>query len=147
MLMNEHWIQKELGTLYGQRVVKEIERINTLYEVYDGPGQNWHPAGGLSYRPNKTITNFIKKLIKAEARFFASRAPEIRFAARDKADEERCGALTSYLNSVLDASGWRGKLIRAGAGLLYRKARGAEADRRAGQAAARGLPARAGICV
>lgn len=113
MLMNEHWIQKELGTLYGQRVVKEIERINTLYEVYDGPGQNWHPAGGLSYRPNKTITNFIKKLIKAEARFFASRAPEIRFAARDKADEERCGALTSYLNSVLDASGWRGKLIRA----------------------------------
>lgn len=111
--MNEQWIRRELGTLYGERVVREIERINRLYEVYEGRGQDWQTASGLNYRPNKTITNYVRKLIKAEARFFVSRAPEIRFVPQDAADAPACARMDAVLQKVLDDSRFRGKLIKA----------------------------------
>lgn len=113
LLINEQWIKEELGTLYGDRVVREIEQINTLYSIYDGPGQEWTTPGNLKYKPNKTVTNYIKKLIKAEARFFCSRAPEIKFKARDQKDADACEQLDDFLGGVLDASHWQGKLIKA----------------------------------
>lgn len=111
--MNEQWIRRELGTLYGGRVVREVEQINRLYDIYEGRGQDWQTAEGLSYRPNKTVTNYVKKLIKSEARFFASRAPEIRFVPRDGADADACARMNALLNRVLDESRFRSKLIKA----------------------------------
>lgn len=111
--MNEQWIRRELGELYGGRVVREVERINRLYEIYEGRGQDWQTAEGLSYRPNKTVTNYVKKLIKAEARFFASRAPELRFVPRAGGDGAACARMNERLNHILDASRFRSKLIQA----------------------------------
>lgn len=111
--MNEQWIRRELGTLYGGRVVREVEQINRLYDIYEGRGQDWQTAEGLSYRPNKTVTNYVKKLIKAEARFFASRAPEIRFVPRSGADAAACAQMDAMLTRVLDESRFRAKLIKA----------------------------------
>ena len=111
--INADWIKKELGILYGSRVVKEINAINKLYEIYDGPGQDWEIAAGLEYEPNKTITNLVKTLIKEEARFMASRAPEITFVPEESKDDDKCKALNVFLRDILSASKWQSKLIKA----------------------------------
>ena len=114
LLINEQWIKNELGTLYGQTVVRDIQRINELYNVYDGPGQSWRPASGLKYEPNKTITNNIKTIIKAESRFMMSRAPEIKFVPADAKQVEIGDQYDAFLTDVLNASRWQRKLIQAG---------------------------------
>ncbi len=118
-LINEQWVKKELGTLYGERVVQDINRINDLYAYYEGHKQAWAVAGGLDYNPNQTITNYIKTLIKAEARFMFSRAPEIRFVPKVRSEHKQEGvqpedAYNSFLADVLSASQWQRKLIQAG---------------------------------
>jgi len=118
-LINQQWIKNELGTLYGERVVKDINRINELYEYYDGTRQAWPVATGLEYVPNQTITNYIKTLIKSEARFMMSRAPEIKFVPRQKSKSAKNTVPTeetydSFLADVLNASRWQRKLIQAG---------------------------------
>jgi hypothetical protein len=117
LLINEAWIKQELGTLYGERVVKDINRINELYGFYEGYKQAWPVANDLGYIPNKTITNYIKTLIKAEARFMMSRAPEIRFVPKRQKNQRRSDAGDQYdtfLTDVLNASQWQRKLIQAG---------------------------------
>lgn len=120
-MINQQWIKDELGTLYGERVVKDINRINDLYEYYDGTRQVWPVASGLEYVPNQTITNYIKTLIKSEARFMMSRAPEIKFVPKEKQKVKRGQkqdapekAYNNFLNDVLNASLWQRKLIQAG---------------------------------
>lgn len=120
-LINQQWIKTELGTLYGERVVRDINRINELYDYYDGARQHWPVASGLEYVPNQTITNYVKTLIKAEARFMMSRAPEIKFVPKEKPKAKRGQtqaapeeAYDSFLNDVLNASLWQRKLIQAG---------------------------------
>ena len=34
-------IQAELGGLYGSEVIREMNEIIRLYDIYEGPGQNW----------------------------------------------------------------------------------------------------------
>ncbi|MEG2624106.1 MAG: phage portal protein, partial [Clostridia bacterium] len=114
LLINEQWIKKELGTLYGNSVVKDIQRINELYAIYDGPGQDWQIASGLKYRPNKTITNYIRTIIKAESRFMMSRAPEIKFVPKDSKQAKAGDQYDAFLTDVLNASRWQRKLIQAG---------------------------------
>lgn len=113
LLINESWIREELGGLYGEHVVREIARINELYAMYDGEGQVWTTRDELSYRPNRTITNHIKKLIKAEARFMMSRAPEIRIVPEDAQDTDAAAEIEGWLRGVLAASDWQRKLIQA----------------------------------
>ncbi len=113
LLIGEQWIKDELGSLYGEHVVKEINRINELYQIYEGPGQDWQIAPGLKYAPNKTITNYIKTLIKVEARFFVSRPPELKFIPQMAKDGDKCKKLNSFLTQTLSASRWQRKLIQA----------------------------------
>lgn len=108
------WIKRELGGLYGATIVQDINAINRLYSIYDGPGQAWSIASGLGYRPTQTITNYIKKLIKAEARFMFSRMPEIKFVAEDGMDNDACKQLEQWMLGVLNTTRFRKKLIQAG---------------------------------
>ncbi len=112
-LIHEGWIKEELGQLYGSRVVTEIEAINKLYRIYEGPGQVWETTEGLEYVPTKAVTNLIKKLIKAEVRFMASRAPEIKIVAENKADVDKAKALETWITGVLNSNSWQRKLIQA----------------------------------
>ena len=34
-------IMAELGGLYGNEVIKEMNEIIKLYDIYEGSGQNW----------------------------------------------------------------------------------------------------------
>ena len=67
-------IMTELGGLYGNEVIKEMNEIIKLYDIYDGPGQDWIIQEE-DYIPTRKKTNYIKKLIKEEARFLFGKTP------------------------------------------------------------------------
>lgn len=107
------WIERELTGLLGAQVTRELSEIVRLYALYDGPGQRWEPMrSGLDYEPTVKTTNFIKKLIKEEARFMMGVEPEINFIARDGArDGEAAAFLTRWLADFLRREGFGRKLI------------------------------------
>jgi hypothetical protein len=113
LLIHKSWIKDELGVLFGNRVVDQITKINRLYDIYDGTGQSWPVAGDLEYTPNRTITNLIKKLIKAEARFMVSRAPEIKLVPEQSEDADAAAEIEKWLTGVLNGTSWQRKLIQA----------------------------------
>ena len=67
-MVDMEFIQTEITGLYGNEVIKEMNEIIKLYDIYDGKGQEWN-NDELDYIPTKKRTNYIKKLIKEEARF------------------------------------------------------------------------------
>jgi len=112
MRYDMEWIKTELGGLYGSEVVGELSRLIRLYDIYDGPGQEWETENeeNAKYKPTKLITNFVKKLIKAESRFMVGRAPELRIdaEAEQKSDAE---ALEQFIARTLAENKWQRSLI------------------------------------
>ena len=53
-------ITTELGGLYGNEVIKEMNEIIKLYDIYDGKGQDLIVEEE-DYIPTKKKTNYIKK--------------------------------------------------------------------------------------
>ena len=51
-------IMTELGGLYGNEVIKEMNEIIKLYDIYEGTGQNW-TVDEKDYAPTKKKTNYI----------------------------------------------------------------------------------------
>lgn len=112
-LGSTEWIKQELAGLLGQQVTQDLSDIVRLYSLYDGPGQVWQPKKeGLDYDPTVKTTNFIKKLIKEEARFMMGVEPEINFIAKDgKRDGDAAAELTRWLADFLRREGFGRKLI------------------------------------
>ncbi|MBE6760237.1 MAG: phage portal protein [Ruminococcaceae bacterium] len=102
-------IGTELSGLYGQKVLEDMGHIISLYDFYDGRGQDWQTATDLDYRPTKLITNLCKKLIRRESRFMFGRAPELRILARDGSPLDEC---TAALNEVLTANAFPERLLK-----------------------------------
>jgi hypothetical protein len=109
-------LQRELGDLYANSLWFDIQKILELYNVYDGPGQDWKINKDLDYTPTKKITNLIKHLIKEEARFMFSRSPEITIqpVGDDDANKELCAKLEDWLRQLLEANSWQTRLTNAG---------------------------------
>ena len=112
MKYDMQWIKTELGGLYGSEVISELDEIIRLYAVYDGPGQHWQTEDEetAKYKPTQLITNFVKKLIKAESRFMVGRAPELRVDS-DAALKEDAEALEQFVAQTLAANKWQRALI------------------------------------
>jgi len=102
-------IKMELEGLYGREVLRDLAEIISLYEMYEGEGQIWEVADGLDYEPTRKRANFIKKLIKEEARFLFGREPEFRFAAADKEAADR---VSEFFKRVLAYNVFSEKLIK-----------------------------------
>lgn len=101
-------IRAEIGGIYGQAVLGEMDEILRFYRVYDGKEtQSAHSAVG-----QKARTNWIKKLINDESRYMCARPPELRVMPRDAADQEAADALTEWLEDMLDRNGWGNALLR-----------------------------------
>lgn len=94
------WIERELGGLYGGRVLREMDELIALYEAYEG--RLGAPGG-----PERVRSNWIKKLIKDEARFMAGRPPEIRIAPSDGARAEEAAQIERWLGGVLAENRWQ----------------------------------------
>lgn len=109
-------LKQELGDAYGAQVWADQQEIIRLYEFYEGKGQDWPTNSNLDYVPTKIIANETKHLIKEEARFMFSLAPEIAIAPREKneANIGKCAEFEAWLRSALEQSGWAGQLSKGG---------------------------------
>ena len=102
----------ELNGIFAQNVLSELTEILRLYSYYDGDGQVWYSNEELDYTPTKVVTNFIKKIIKKEARFMFSRTPEITIQCNDAPDKAL--QIQKYIKQVLDKNQFAKKLTMAG---------------------------------
>lgn len=107
------WVKTELAGLLGQQVTRDLSDIVRLYSLYDGDGQVWYPnSEGLDYKPTVKTTNFIKKLVKEEARFMMSQEPEIKLVAKDGKANEAVAEVENWLSDLLKNQRWQDKLIK-----------------------------------
>lgn len=101
-------IMSELGGLYGSEVLKEMHDIISLYEIYEGRGQRW-VVDEKDYTPTKKKTNYIKKLIKEEARFLFGKTPDFTIKHDN---EEQAQIINDYINNLLEKNLFQDKLIK-----------------------------------
>lgn len=101
-------IMSELGGLYGSEVLKEMHDIISLYEIYEGRGQRW-VVDETDYTPTKKKTNYIKKLIKEEARFLFGKTPSFTIKHDN---EEQAQIINDYINNLLEKNLFQDKLIK-----------------------------------
>lgn len=104
-------IMTELGGLYGNEVIKEMNEIIKLYDIYEGTGQDWI-VDGKDYTPTKKKTNYIKKLIKEEARFLFGKTPIFTVQVEDDKQQEQVEGINEYINKLLKENLFEDKLVK-----------------------------------
>lgn len=81
-----------------QKFKKELTEIELFYQYFDGfdvrdlnsdYGQTWKiNEEGIDYEPTREIRNFIKQLIKKQARFMMGKEPELSFSPIQNGQDE-----------------------------------------------------------
>ena len=104
-------IMAELGGLYGNEVIKEMNEIIKLYDIYEGTGQDWI-VDEKDYTPTKKKTNYIKKLIKEEARFLFGKTPIFTVQVEDDKYQEQVEEINKYINKLLKDNLFEDKLVK-----------------------------------
>ena len=104
-------IMTELGGLYGNEVIKEMNEIIKLYDIYEGTGQNWI-VDEKDYTPTKKKTNYIKKLIKEEARFLFGKTPIFTVQVEDDKYQDQVEEINKYINKLLKDNLFEDKLVK-----------------------------------
>jgi hypothetical protein len=104
-------IMTELGGLYGNEVIKEMNEIIKLYDIYEGTGQDWI-VDEKDYTPTKKKTNYIKKLIKEEARFLFGKTPIFTVQVEDDKYQEQVEEINKYINKLLKDNLFEDKLVK-----------------------------------
>ena len=104
-------ITTELGGLYGNEVIKEMNEIIKLYDIYEGPGQDWTTQEE-DYEPSKKKTNYIKKLIKEEARFLFGKTPTFTIQVEDDKHQQQAEEINNYINNLLKNNLFEDKLVK-----------------------------------
>ena len=111
MLDVNNLIRMELTGLYGNEVIEEMNKIIKLYDAYEGGGQKWE-LDTTDYTPTVKKTNYIKKLIKEEARFLFGKPPIFTVQNGDEVENESATKVTEYINNVLEKNLFKDKLIK-----------------------------------
>ena len=88
-----------------------MNEIINLYNVYEGSGQNWITEEE-DYIPAKKKTNYIKKLIKEEARFLFGKTPIFTVQVEDDKHQEQAEEINNYINDVLKNNLFEDKLVK-----------------------------------
>ena len=104
-------IMTELGGLYGSEVIKEMDEIIKLYDIYEGQGQDW-TVEEEDYIPTKKKTNYIKKLIKEEARFLFGKTPVFTVQVEDDKHQQQAEEINNYINNLLKNNLFEDKLVK-----------------------------------
>ncbi|MGL5641223.1 MAG: phage portal protein [Paraclostridium sp.] len=105
-------IKSELEGLYGSEVIKEHSDIINLYDIYEGPGQDW-VVDEEDYVPTKKKVNYIKKLIKEEARVLFGKAPTFSISVDDDTLKDQAEEINKYIRKLLKKNLFEDKLIKA----------------------------------
>lgn len=101
------FIKAELTGVYGNTVLQEMNEILTYYNAYDGNLSVEADVETGDYEPSIKKVNYIKKLIKEEARFLLGVTPDISVISDDEEAQK-------YLDDVLEANLFPDKLVKAG---------------------------------
>ena len=104
-------IMTELGGLYGSEVIKEMDEIIKLYDIYEGQGQDW-TVEEEDYIPTKKKTNYIKKLIKEESRFLFGKTPVFTVQVEDDKHQQQAEEINNYINNLLKNNLFEDKLVK-----------------------------------
>lgn len=104
-------IMTELGGLYGNEAIKEMNQIIKLYDIYEGSGQDW-VTDEQDYIPSKKRTNYIKKLIKEESRFMFGKSPIFTVKVEDDKLETQVEEINSYIQAILKNNLFEDKIIK-----------------------------------
>ena len=104
-------ITTELGGLYGNEVIKEMNEIIKLYDIYEGQGQDW-TVEEEDYIPTKKKTNYIKKLIKEEARFLFGKTPIFAIQVAEDKHQDQVEEINKYINRLLKENLFEDKLVK-----------------------------------
>ena len=112
-MTNMNLIEDEIPRLYSEKLLQDLGEIISLYEFYDGKGQFPLSLSSRDYIPTRKITNFTKKLIKAEARYMFSRTPEFYIKPFESIYGEDSKKLQDFIRKTLDSSNFGNKLIKA----------------------------------
>lgn len=105
-------IQMELTGLYGQEVIREMGEIIRLYDKYEGTGQHWIEEEQ-DYKQTRKKTNYIKKLIKEEARFLFGKTPIFTIKPENDLDKDKAEEINQCINKILKKNLFSDKLIKA----------------------------------
>ena len=95
-----------------QKFKKELMEVELFYQYFDGfdvrdlnsdYGQTWKiNEEGIDYTPTREIRNFIKQLIKKQARFMMGNAPELSFSPIQNGQDEAAENKRILMDSILD---------------------------------------------
>lgn len=107
MILEMDFIKSELTGIYGNTVLQEMAEIISYYAAYDGEISTTVDVDNQDYEPTIKKVNYIKKLIKEEARFLLGNTPDINIVSEDEGAQE-------YLDKVLKANLFSDKLVKAG---------------------------------
>ena len=110
-MIDMQFIQTEITGLYGSEVIKEMNEIIKLYDIYDGKGQDW-VNDEKDYTPTKKRTNYIKKLIKEEARFLFGKTPILQVESLNDNEDIKVEALNNYIDKTLKDNLFSEKLVK-----------------------------------
>ena len=110
-MVDMEFIQTEITGLYGNEVIKEMNEIINLYDIYDGKGQEWN-NDELDYIPTKKRTNYIKKLIKEEARFLFGKTPDLNVQSENENEEAKVEEINNYIGKILKDNLFTEKLVK-----------------------------------
>lgn len=89
--------------LFDDNTTARIERINRLYDIYDGK-QEWQ-INTRDYTPTIKITNWIRKLIDKKARFLFGNELFFNFFNDDERED--------FFRKILEANRFHEKLLKA----------------------------------
>ena len=109
--MDMQFIQTEITGLYGNEVIKEMNEVIKLYDMYEGKGQDWI-SDEEDYIPTKKRTNYIKKLIKEEARFLFGKTPILNIQSENKNEEYKVEEINNYIDKILKDNLFSEKLLK-----------------------------------
>lgn len=107
MILEMDFIKSEITGVYGNTVLQEMAEILTYYEAYDGNLSVEADVENEDYEPSVKKVNYIKKLIKEEARFLLGCTPDISLITEDEEAQ-------TYLDKVLENNLFADKLVKAG---------------------------------
>lgn len=100
-------IVQELAGIHGNRVLRDMNDTIKLYEAYEGNLHWENEAGEIDYIPTRKKNNYIKLLMKKQARFFLGKTPDFNIIT-----ENDNTAYKEYLDKVFRDNLFKDKLIK-----------------------------------
>lgn len=100
-------ILSELAGIHGSMVLRDMHDTISMYEAYDGNLKWENEAGEIDYLPTRKKNNYIKLLMKKQARFFAGKTPDFNIIT-----ENESTAYKEFLEEAFKNNLFKDKLIK-----------------------------------